>query len=179
MTYFYIVNICVIILFICLFFITRRTNKRWSKINDYLGKVTTTVDSIRYGITPAIMLKDLKDDPSGSIIGQEKISIRNFTDSRTEAYKTTITFNANTANTSAGLSVHWLINGTDKSISGSKSYTVKNAIEDFTVQARLIDRSGNIVAESAKETVIIKNGFFDRFIAFFREILKKLPVINQ
>lgn len=48
-SYFYVVNICVIIVFICLFFITRRTNKRWSKINDYLGKVTTTVDSIRYG----------------------------------------------------------------------------------------------------------------------------------
>lgn len=48
-SYFYIINIFVIILFICLFFITRQTNKRWSKINDYLGKVTTTVDSIRYG----------------------------------------------------------------------------------------------------------------------------------
>jgi len=48
-SYFYIVNICVIIVFICLFFITRKTNKRWSKINDYLGRVTTTVDSIRYG----------------------------------------------------------------------------------------------------------------------------------
>lgn len=48
-SYFYLVNICVIIVFISLFFITRRTNKRWSKINDYLGKVTTTVDSIRYG----------------------------------------------------------------------------------------------------------------------------------
>lgn len=48
-SYFYIVNICTIIVFICLFFVTRRTNKRWSKINDYLGKVTTTVDSIRYG----------------------------------------------------------------------------------------------------------------------------------
>ena len=48
-SYFYIINICVIIVFICLFFITRKTNKRWSKINDYLGKVTTTVDSIRYG----------------------------------------------------------------------------------------------------------------------------------
>lgn len=48
-SYFYLVNICVILVFICLFFITRRSNKRWSKINDYLGKVTTTVDSIRYG----------------------------------------------------------------------------------------------------------------------------------
>lgn len=48
-SYFYLVNICVILVFVCLFFITRRSNKRWSKINDYLGKVTTTVDSIRYG----------------------------------------------------------------------------------------------------------------------------------
>lgn len=48
-SYFYITNICVIIVFICLFFVTRRSTKRWSKINDYLGKVTTTVDSIRYG----------------------------------------------------------------------------------------------------------------------------------
>ena len=48
-SYFYLVNICVILVFISLFFITRRTSKRWSKINDYLGKVTTTVDSIRYG----------------------------------------------------------------------------------------------------------------------------------
>ena len=48
-SYFYIINIGVILVFISLFFITRKTNKRWSKINDYLGKVTTTVDSIRYG----------------------------------------------------------------------------------------------------------------------------------
>ena len=48
-SYLYIINIGIILVFITLFFITRRSNKRWSKINDYLGKVTTTVDSIRYG----------------------------------------------------------------------------------------------------------------------------------
>ncbi len=48
-SYLYIINIGIIIVFISLFFITKRSNKRWSKINDYLGKVTTTVDSIRYG----------------------------------------------------------------------------------------------------------------------------------
>ena len=48
-SYFYIINICVIIVFICLFFITRKSNRRWSNINDYLGKVTTTADSVRYG----------------------------------------------------------------------------------------------------------------------------------
>ncbi len=48
-SYLNIINIAVILVFVSLFFVTRRTNKRWSKINDYLGKVTTTVDSIRYG----------------------------------------------------------------------------------------------------------------------------------
>lgn len=45
----YIINFSIIIVFICLFLITRQTNKRWSKINDYLGMVTNTVNSIRYG----------------------------------------------------------------------------------------------------------------------------------
>ena len=45
----YIINFGIIIVFIILFLITRRMNKRWSKINDYLGTVTNTVNSIRYG----------------------------------------------------------------------------------------------------------------------------------
>ena len=45
----YILNFGIIIVFILLFLITRQTNKRWSKINDYLGTVTNTVNSIRYG----------------------------------------------------------------------------------------------------------------------------------
>ncbi len=45
----YILNFTIIIIFIALFLITRQTSKRWSKINDYLGTVTNTVDSIRYG----------------------------------------------------------------------------------------------------------------------------------
>lgn len=48
-SYLYIINISVILVFVFLFFLTRKTNKRWSKINDYLGKVTKTVDSVRYG----------------------------------------------------------------------------------------------------------------------------------
>lgn len=45
----YLINIGIIAVFISLFLITRRMNKRWSKINDYLGTVTNTVNSIRYG----------------------------------------------------------------------------------------------------------------------------------
>ena len=47
-SYLNIINIGVILVFVSLFFVTRR-NKRWSKINDYLGKITKTVDSVRYG----------------------------------------------------------------------------------------------------------------------------------
>lgn len=45
----YLINLGIICVFIMLFLITRQTNKRWSKINDYLGTVTNTVNSIRYG----------------------------------------------------------------------------------------------------------------------------------
>ena len=45
----YIINFGILLVFIILFLITRQTNKRWSKINDYLGMVTNTVNSVRYG----------------------------------------------------------------------------------------------------------------------------------
>ena len=45
----YLLNLSIILVFIVLFLITRQTNRRWSKINDYLGMVTNTVNSVRYG----------------------------------------------------------------------------------------------------------------------------------
>ena len=45
----YVINILIILVFVALFLITRQMNKRWSKINDYLGMVTNTVNSVRYG----------------------------------------------------------------------------------------------------------------------------------
>ncbi len=45
----YLLNLGIIAVFVSLFLITRQTNKRWSKIIDYLGMVTNTVNSIRYG----------------------------------------------------------------------------------------------------------------------------------
>ena len=45
----YLLNLSIILVLIILFLITRQTNKRWSKINDYLGMVTNTVNSVRYG----------------------------------------------------------------------------------------------------------------------------------
>ncbi len=45
----YVINISIIVVFLALFLVTRQMNKRWSKINDYLGMVTNTVNSVRYG----------------------------------------------------------------------------------------------------------------------------------
>ena len=45
----YLLNAAIIVTLIFLFIITRQTNRRWSRINDYLGIVTNTVNSVRYG----------------------------------------------------------------------------------------------------------------------------------
>ena len=42
-------NIMVLIILISLLVMARFTDKQWFKINDYLGKVTKTINSIRYG----------------------------------------------------------------------------------------------------------------------------------
>lgn len=43
------IYLLLIIIFIALFVLIKRTDKRWLHINDYLGMVTNTVNSIRYG----------------------------------------------------------------------------------------------------------------------------------
>ena len=45
----YFLNLAILTALILLFIVTRQTNRRWSKINDYLGIVTNTVNSVRYG----------------------------------------------------------------------------------------------------------------------------------
>lgn len=45
----YAINLFIILIFIALFVIFRKSDKRWSKVNDYLGMVTNTVNSVRYG----------------------------------------------------------------------------------------------------------------------------------
>ena len=51
----YLINIFIIFIFILLYFVSRQTNRRWSKINDYLGQVTNTINSVRYGNLTAQM----------------------------------------------------------------------------------------------------------------------------
>lgn len=45
----YAINLFIIFIFIALFLIIKKSDKKWSKINDYLGMVSHTVNSVRYG----------------------------------------------------------------------------------------------------------------------------------
>lgn len=45
----YVFNLFIIFILLSLWVIFRKSYKQWSKINDYLGTVTNTVNSIRYG----------------------------------------------------------------------------------------------------------------------------------
>lgn len=43
------INLFILLIFILLYIVIKKKDKKWSKINDYLGKVTNTVNSVRYG----------------------------------------------------------------------------------------------------------------------------------
>lgn len=45
----YSINFFIIFIFIALYLVIKKSDKRWSNINDYLGMVNNTVNSIRYG----------------------------------------------------------------------------------------------------------------------------------
>ena len=105
------------------------------------------------------------------------ISINNFISTRTESYKTTITFTADVSNIPTGATIHWFINGNDKGT--GETYTYEKATGDYTVQTKLIASDGSVIAESGVETVIINSGFFARLIAFFKNLFHRLPVIVQ
>jgi len=43
------INLFIILIFISLLLLIKKSDRRWSKINDYIGMVTNTVNSVRYG----------------------------------------------------------------------------------------------------------------------------------
>ncbi len=45
----HILNIFVLLTLFSLFIFTRNAKKKWMRVNDYLGTITKTVDSVRYG----------------------------------------------------------------------------------------------------------------------------------
>lgn len=119
----------------------------------------------------------LTEDTTLYAVWFKEIGIKNYVANRTVDYKTTITFTAEISNMPEGTSIHWFINGEDKG-TGDK-FTIDKATSDFTVQIKLVDSDGTVLKESEIETVKVKTGLFDKIIAFFRGLFKKLPNITQ
>ena len=119
----------------------------------------------------------LTEDTTLYAVWFKEIGIKNYVANRTVDYKTTITFTAEISNMPEGTSIHWFINGEDKG-TGDK-FTIDKATSDFTVQIKLVDSDGTVLKESEIETVKVKTGLFDKIIAFFRGLFRRLPNITQ
>lgn len=106
-----------------------------------------------------------------------KCEISNYASYLTVRYKSTVVFSSETENLPDGSSVHWFINGRDEGV--GDNFTVKKATDTYTVQLKVLSQEGEVLKESEIETVKVKNGFFDKFIAFFQSIFGTLPTICQ
>ena len=101
-----------------------------------------------------------------------KVTLDTESVSDTTGYKEDQTFTVDTKDLPEGAEVHWFVNGED--VGTGSSYTVKDQTSDYTVQAKVIDKDGNVLTETEEQTVKVKNGFFDRLIAFLAALIEKI-----
>lgn len=108
----------------------------------------------------------------------QKINIRGFKHEIHLDYKSTVIFTAEPVGMTDECEIRWFRNG--KYEASGDSFEVYRATENYTVQAKIIDKeSGEILAESKTEKVYIKDSLFGKFIAFFKMLFNALPVIKQ
>lgn len=94
---------------------------------------------------------------------------------KTVAYKTTITFTADIKNCTG---LEWYVNGKKTAANPDGSCTVTEATGDIEIYCTAKDSNGQTI-KSETEKITVKHGFFDKLIAFFKGLFKKLPVISQ
>ncbi|MBQ4244824.1 MAG: InlB B-repeat-containing protein, partial [Clostridia bacterium] len=100
------------------------------------------------------------------------IEIKDFKEQSEIGYREDVTYKADATDLPEGAEVHWFVNGED--VGTGESYTVEDPTEDYTIQAKVIDKDGNVVEESSTAKVKVRNGFFDRLKAFFAELIEKI-----
>lgn len=143
---------------------------------EWLPKVPETMPA--KNMTFYAMFEEVKQpDDNPPAVVNPSVDIRNFAYTCTVDYRTTITFTAITKDMPKNAAVVWYIDG-QKSGEG-EMFTVKEAKEAFTVQAKIVDKSGNVLNGSETELVKVKTDFFSKIIAFFRMLFGILPVIEQ
>ena len=92
--------------------------------------------------------------------------------SSTLGYKENQTFTADNADLPEGAEIHWFVNGED--VGTGIEYTVVGPKDDYTIQAKVIDKDGNVLSEGAEQSVKVKHGFLDKILFFFAYLLKLL-----
>ncbi len=139
---------------------------------EYMGVEYTfgKVDEDTYGVLEVLTESAEEGKKTEFVIenAPAQVQIKNYVPERTDDYRTSITFTATITDLNDDVTVHWFINGKDSGT--GKTFKVEEAKADYTVQAKLIDKSGKTTSESEKETVKIKHGFFDIIIWFFRHL---------
>lgn len=168
-------------------------NTRWSSSNKKVatvdengllvtkatGKTTITVTSVDGGYTDTFVIKVAEPDYSDETLRFPTVSIKNYkgNETRNIDYGTTIKISAVVKNDFDGLIVKWYKNG--KPTVTGQSFTMEKAKKDFTLQAVITDEFGNIYSKSEIENIKVKNDFFTIIIAFFRELIRRSPSIEQ
>ena len=104
--------------------------------------------------------------------GIASVEIENFEEQSEIGYKEDKTFTAKADDLPEGAEIHWFVNGED--VGTGESCTVEDPTDDYTVQAKVIDKNGNVLDESSTAKVKVRNGFFDRLKAFFAELIEKI-----
>lgn len=99
-----------------------------------------------------------KDEDPPSVGGPYKIGIKDQDEETTLGYKEDHIFTADIQNLPDGAEIRWFVNG--QSAGNGDSCTVKRPTDDYTVQAKLIDKDGNVIAESDLVNVNVKNDLF-------------------
>lgn len=113
-----------------------------------------------------------KDEVPPSASDSYKIGIKDYTEETAIGYKEERIFTADCSNLPEGAEIRWFVNG-QCACTGS-SCTVKDPTDDYTVQAKLIDNNGNVLAESDVINVKVKNTLFAKIWYFLMTVYSAL-----
>ena len=116
--------------------------------------------------------KEEQDNPDNPDNSEVNIEIKDFKEQDESGYKEDKTFTADVSGMPEGAEIHWFVNGEDAGT--GESITVEDPTEDYTVQAKVIDKDGNVLDESSTAKVKVRNGFFDKLEAFFLDLIEKI-----
>ncbi len=97
---------------------------------------------------------------------EAKIRAINCDSEITLRYKESKTYEFEAENLPEGAAVHVFCNGEDKG--ACTYYTVEKPTDDYTVEGKILDRDGTVIAASGEIKVAVQHSFSDRAKDFFK-----------